>query len=80
VLKAIRKAIFFRVAFLEDELERVRMERDAYRDALLHANGLPKITPTIPQPLPLTKGRVLPSQFKRNMEAYSAKEPHGKEN
>lgn len=78
----IRKTIFFRLTYLEQELERVRTERDAeierlraevrlLMDTLLKANGLPTIHPVAHDPLPISKGRMLPSQFRRAMEAKS---------
>jgi hypothetical protein len=81
-LTSLRHAIFFRLTFLEKEVQRLRDEHEVLierhnseirllMDTLLAANGLPRMTPSLPQPLPSTKGRMLPSQWKRKMEAAS---------
>ena len=82
-LTSLRRFAFFRLTFLESELERVRIERDSeierlrtevrlLMDTLLAANGLPRLNPVVHDALPVTKGgRMLPSQFKRKMEQMS---------
>ncbi len=89
-LSSLRRLVFFRLTFLEIELERVRTERDAeierlrvevrlLMDTLLKANGLPTIHPVSHDPLPISKGRVLPSQWRRAMEAKSDEATNSKD-
>jgi len=57
--------------FLEADNERLREELRLWQDATRLAQGLPRITPVERAPLPATRGRMLPSQFKSKMEKLS---------
>jgi hypothetical protein len=77
-LLSLRRAVFFRLTFLEKEIEkrdaeieRLREEVRLLMDTLLASNGLPRLTPRTPEPLPVTHGRMLPSQYRRAMELKS---------
>lgn len=78
-LSTLHRFIFFRLAFLQDELERVRIERDdeiqrlrvevrLLMDTLLKANGLPAMTPRTAEAMPTVRARLLPSQYRRVVE------------
>jgi len=54
---------------LEAEVERLRSELRLWQDAALVREGLPKLTPRETKPLPQTKPRMLPSQWKSQIEA-----------
>ena len=57
--------------YLEQELERTRTELRQWQEIFLTEQGLPKLTPTAPQTLPKTHGRMLPSQFKAKLAAFT---------
>jgi len=58
------------VKFLEADRERLLAENRALVDALLKVNGLPAVlTPRGEVKLPETKRRMLPSQWRTNIEA-----------
>lgn len=54
---------------LEAEVERLRQREHALLEAMLKANGLPSITKQEPKELPKVKGRMLPSQWRTQIEA-----------
>ena len=57
--------------YLEQELERTRTELRQWQEIFLTEQGLPKLTPNTAQPLPKTHGRMLPSQFKQKLSAFT---------
>jgi len=57
--------------YLEQELERTRAELRSWQEIFLTEQGLPKLTPQTVQPLPKTHGRMLPSQFKQKLSAFT---------
>lgn len=71
---------FFRskyVAYLESEVERLRVELARWQDAALIREGLPPITPREPRTLPKLRAKVgLPSQWIRKMQNLSEITPH----
>lgn len=69
----IRRFIFFRQAYLEDELARTREELHRWQDALLVARGATPLTPRAEKALPATKARLLPSQWKARAEQFTRK-------
>ena len=68
-LASLRRALFFRISFLEDEITRLRDENRSLLNAMLTANGLPSLAPRLDTKLPQLKGKLLPSQWRRKMEA-----------
>lgn len=55
--------------FLEQERDRLLAELRLWQDAALISKGLPKLTPREVAPLPQTKPRMLPSQWRAQIEA-----------
>ncbi len=70
-LSELRRFVFFRLSFLEDEVARLRIENREILDAMLVAKGLPKLTPSEVKPLPRLASRPLPSQWRRRIEALA---------
>jgi hypothetical protein len=64
--------------YLEQELERYRLDNQRLLNALLESHGLPHVTPSELKPLPIMRGKMLPSQWKDKLErATMPKEPNG---
>lgn len=57
--------------YLELELERTRAELRQWQEIFLTEQGLPKLTPSEVRPLQKVHGRMLPSQFKQKLEAFT---------
>jgi len=69
IWEAITKSRY--TCLLEQELERARIERDGFRDALLQHMNLPRIAKSEPKPLPTMKRRTLPTLWRQKMEAVT---------
>lgn len=54
---------------LEAERDRLLAELRLWQDAALISKGLPKLTPREDKPLPQVKARMLPSQWRSQIEA-----------
>lgn len=67
----IRGLVFYRLAFLEDEIARLRKENRELLDAMLITKGLPKLSPSETKSLPRLASRPLPSQWRRRIEALA---------
>lgn len=57
--------------YLEQELERTRTELRQWQEIFLTEQGLPKLTPQTSTPLPKMHSRMLPSQLKQKLEAFT---------
>lgn len=57
--------------YLEQELERTRAELRQWQEIFLTEQGLPKLNPSEARPLPKMHGRILPSQFRAKLEAFT---------
>lgn len=67
-------------ASLEAELTRLRTENKDLMNALLCASNLPMLPSHEPsKPLPLSKPRLLPSQFRQKLERMTEKIHEGRE-
>ena len=75
VLEFLTKSRYTR--HLEQENAALRAELERWQNALLTAQGLPTITPREVKPLPLSKPRLLPSQYRARMEraTHTEKKP-----
>lgn len=54
---------------LEAERDRLLAELRLWQDAALVREGLPKLTPQVAKELPKTKARMLPSQWRSQIES-----------
>ena len=59
---------------LEQENAALRLELERWQNALLTAQGLPTITPREVKPLPVSKPRLLPSQWRTRVEKATHKQ------
>jgi len=57
--------------YLEQELERTRTELREWQSLIIAEKGLPALSPVEARPLPRTHGRMLPSQFKEKLSAFT---------
>jgi hypothetical protein len=57
--------------YLEQELERTRTELRQWQGIFLTHEGLPKLDPSVPRPLPKMSNRMLPSQLRQKLEAFT---------
>ena len=68
-LRSILKSRY--VTYLESEIERLRADNRSLMDAMLIDKGLTPLTPRESRPMPIFKGKMLPSQYRAKMEAQT---------
>jgi len=78
--QSIRSFLFFRLTYMEAEVAWYKAELEKWQNALLQSKGLPQITPREPKPIVKPKSRLLPSQWRNKVEAFTQHKPEEKPN